>query len=103
MTEETDEEVQRVLNALDDVESMTDPIARARGVSKLLKDQTERNPRLKEYRAQVVRDLRDQKVSLRKIAAQVGVSLGTVQDILRGHTGSWAARPKAQKEPDGPE
>lgn len=96
MTEETDEEAQRVLDALDDVESMTDEVARARAVSKLLKDQGKRNPRLKEYRAETVRKLRAQKMSLRKIAAEVGVSLGTVQDILRGHTGSWADRPRKE-------
>ncbi|MFE0765416.1 GntR family transcriptional regulator [Streptomyces smyrnaeus] len=31
-------------------------------------------------------------VSFRKIAAQLGVSLGTVQDILRGHSGPWGER-----------
>lgn len=100
MTEETDEEAQRVLDALDDVESMTDEIARARAISQLLKDQKKRNPRLKEHRDETVRNLRAQGDSLRSIANQVGLSLGTVQDILRGHTGTWADRRK-KKEAGG--
>lgn len=95
----TEEEAQRVFNALDDVEAMPDRIARARAVSQLLKDQAHRNPRLKDYRNQVVTDLRAQGMSFRKIAAEVGVSLGTVQDILRGHAGSWSSRPKAKEKP----
>lgn len=95
----TDEEAQRVLDALDAVEAIEDPVARARAVSALFKDQRERNPRLRADRDQTVRDLRKQQVSLRKIAERVGVSLGTVQDILRGHSGTWSSRPKQGDEP----
>jgi hypothetical protein len=98
VTDEGDEEAQRVLEALDAVEAMEDPVARARAVSALFKDQRDRNPRLRAVRDQTVRDLRDQKLSLRKIADRVGVSLGTVQDILRGHSGTWSSRPKKDGE-----
>lgn len=87
------EEVQRVFTALDGVAQMPDPIARAQAISRVLKDQTERNKKFYELRRQVVLDLREQKVSYRKIAATLGVSLGTVQDIERG-SGRWSARPK---------
>jgi transposase len=48
----------------------------------------------------MVLSLREQGMSYRKIAAHVGAPLGTVQDIIRGYTGSWGARPKAT-EGDG--
>lgn len=106
VTEKSDEEVQRVFDALNHVEAMDDPIAQARAVSRLLKDQPHRNKRLKQLRDQTVRDLRDEGKSLRAIAAEVEVSLGTVQDILRGHTGTWASRPRTKptdKETDAPD
>lgn len=90
----TEEEAQRVFDAMDGLEAIADPTARARAISQVLSDQAKRNPRLKDLRRQVVLDLRAQKVPYRKIAEQLGVSLGTVQDIERGHSGSWKARPK---------
>lgn len=89
-----EEEAQRVLDALNAVEAMADPLARAKAISRLLKDQTDRNKRLKEYRRQVVLDLRGQNVSYRKIAAALGISSGTVQDIERGYSGSGRNRPR---------
>ncbi|MEU3554117.1 helix-turn-helix domain-containing protein [Streptomyces fragilis] len=89
-----EEEAQRVFSALDAVERMSDPLARARVVSRLLKDQAERNRRLKGMRRQVVLDLRAQAVPYRRIAALLGVSSGTVQDIERGYSGSGTNRPK---------
>ncbi|MER6982340.1 hypothetical protein [Streptomyces carpinensis] len=101
MTEELEEEVRRVLDALDQVEAMEDPVARARAVAQLLKDQPNRNKRLKQLRDDAVRRLRDDEgMSLRKIAAEVQVSLGTVQDILRGHTGTWSSRPRKSGSKD---
>lgn len=86
-----------MLDALDAVESIEDPVARARAVSRLLKEQRTRNAKLKQDRDQTVRNLRAEKVSLRGIAQRVGVSLGTVQDILRGHSGTWSRRPKSDE------
>lgn len=94
----TEEEAQRVFDALDGLEAIADPTARARAISQVLSDQAKRNPRLKDLRREVVLDLRKQNVSYRKIAAQLGVSLGTVQDIERGHSGSWGNRPRKKAE-----
>ncbi|MEU4105183.1 hypothetical protein AB0F16_32195 [Streptomyces tanashiensis] len=94
MTEEPiEEEAQRVLDALNAVESMGDPLERARVIGRLLKDQAERNKRFMEYRRQVVLELRSQTppMSYRRIAAELGVSLGTVQDIERG-AARWSSR-----------
>ncbi|WP_405391082.1 hypothetical protein OG596_26440 [Streptomyces sp. NBC_01102] len=98
--EPIEEEAQRVFDALDGAEAMADPLARARVVSRLLKDQASRNKRFMEYRRQVVLGLRaqDPPVPYRKIAAQLDISLGTVQDIERGSS-RWATRPKKGDEP----
>lgn len=81
-------------DALDAVERIADPEARARAMSQTMAEQVKRNPEWKKARSEVVHALRDEGVSIRKIAARVGTSAGTVQDILRGHSGSWADRPK---------
>jgi DNA-directed RNA polymerase specialized sigma24 family protein len=83
-----------VFDALSELEAMPDPHLRALAISQVLADQAERAPRLRELRRNVVLELRGQGVSYRKIAAQLGVSLGTVQDIERGHTGAWGTRPR---------
>ena len=90
----SDEEVRQVTDALDAVERIADPEARVRAMSKTMAEQVKRNPEWKKARSEVVFALRDEGVSIRKIAARVGTSAGTVQDILRGHSGSWRDRPK---------
>lgn len=97
--EPIEEEAQRVLGALDEVEAMTDDLARARVIGRLLKDQAKRNKRFLEYRRKVVLGLRAQNppVPYRKIAQELGVSLGTVQDIERG-AARWDSRPKKAEE-----
>jgi DNA-binding NarL/FixJ family response regulator len=92
------DEAEQVIKAMDALEEIADPTERARAISKVLADQTKRTPRLAALRREVVVDLRAQGMSYRKIAAEIKVSLGTVQDILRGHSGSWADRPKARGE-----
>ncbi|UUS30850.1 MULTISPECIES: helix-turn-helix domain-containing protein [Streptomyces] len=78
--------------ALDGIAEMPDPVARARAIGLVLKEQTARSKQFYEMRRQTVLDLRAQKVPYRKIAAELGVSLGTVQDIERG-SGRWTDRP----------
>jgi hypothetical protein len=101
LSDDGEEEVRQVIEALEAIE---DPVARARAVSTLLKDQGQRNVRLKADRDQTVRDLRAEKLSLRKTAERVGLSLGSVQDILRGHSGTWTSRPPSGRPPkeEGP-
>jgi DNA-directed RNA polymerase specialized sigma24 family protein len=94
----SDEEVRRVSEALDAVERIADPEARVRAMSQAMAEQVKRTTAWKEERKALVLQLREDKVSLRKIAERVGTSLGTVQDILRGHSGSWSTRPKAQDQ-----
>lgn len=92
------EEAQRVIDAMNAVEAMTDPQDRARAISEVMADQAARGKRWRELRREVVLDMRAQKppVSYRKIAASLKVSLATVQDIERGYTGSGRDRPRAK-------
>jgi len=97
------EEVQRVIDALEAVDAIPDRETRVLAQSRVLILEAERNARWKVERDRLVIELRGQEVSLRKIAARVGVSLGTVQDILRGHSGPWGSRSKAAKDGPGPD
>ncbi len=83
-----------MFDALHAAEAMPAPSARARVIGRLLKDQAERNKRFTEYRRELVIELRaqDPPMPYRKIATELGVSLGTVQDIERGAT-KWSRRP----------
>ncbi|TXS35141.1 hypothetical protein EAO77_37735 [Streptomyces sp. t39] len=83
---------------MDAVEAMTDPQQRALAIGEVMADQARRAPRWRELRRQVVLDMRAQTppVSYRRIAAALGVSLATVQDIERGYTGSGRNRPRAK-------
>ena len=92
------EEAQRVIDAMDAVEAMTDPRARARAISEVMADQAKRGKRWREMRRQVVLAMRAENppISYRKIAAALKISLATVQDIERGYTGSGRNRPRAK-------
>lgn len=90
------EEAQRVIDAMDAVEAMTDPQERAKVIGEVMADQADRGKRWRELRRQVVLDMRaqDPPVSYRKIAAALGIGLATVQDIEVGYTGSGKDRPR---------
>ena len=92
------EEAQRVIEAMDAVEAMADPLERAKAIGEVMADQAARGKRWREMRRQVVLEMRAQTppVSYRKIAAALGVGLATVQDIERGYTGSGKDRPRAK-------
>ncbi|MGW1353026.1 helix-turn-helix domain-containing protein [Streptomyces sp. NPDC002409] len=100
MTEEeaVQEEALRVIDALDELVAMTDPAAQARAISQVLRRQPASTKVLKEIRRQYVLQQRAEGVSYRKIAAEMGVSLATVQDVERGYSGSGRDRPKAAKK-----
>lgn len=83
------------LNAIEDIE---DPEARVRAMSQVMADQVKRAPDWKKQRRELVLKLRDEKVSVRQIAVRIGTSPSTVQDIIRGYSGSGSQRPPAAKE-----
>lgn len=89
-----------MIDAMDAVEAIPDPEARAKAISEVLADQAERAKRWREDRRKVVLNMRAQQppVSYRKIAALLGVSLRTVQDIEEGYTGSGKDRPRKKSE-----
>lgn len=92
-----------MIDAMDAVEAIADPMVRAKAISEVLADQAERAKSWREDRRKVVLELRAQEppVSYRKIAALLGVSLRTVQDIETGYTGSGKNRPRAKEAQDG--
>lgn len=94
------EEAQRVIDAMNAVEAMSDPEARARAIGEVLADQAARAQRWRQDRRDTVLALRAQTpaVSYRKIAALLGVSLRTVQDIEAGYSGSGKNRPRKETD-----
>lgn len=92
------EEVQRVADALKAVDAIPDREARVLAQSQVLALEEERRAKWRKERDKLIADLRADGVSFRKIAARVGVSLGTVQDVLRGHSGPWGSRSKTVEE-----
>jgi hypothetical protein len=93
------EEAQRVIDAMDAVEAMTDPEQRAKAIGEVMADQAKRSKRWRQMRRKVVLDMRAQTppIPYRKIADALGVGLATVQDIERGYTGSGRDRPRAKQ------
>lgn len=96
----SDEEVRRVSEALDAVERIADREARVRAMSQTMAAQVQRNKAWQTERRALVLELRDAGESVRKIAARVGTSPSTVQDILRGYSGSGTHRPRAARPAD---
>lgn len=88
-----------MIDAMNAVEAITDPLQRAKAISEVMADQAERSKRWREMRRQVVLEMRAQNppVSYRKIAKALGIGLATVQDIERGYTGSGKNRPRAKQ------
>jgi len=93
-----DEEVQRVLEALDAVDRIEDPEARVRARNKVLAEQSRRSREWQKERRELVLAMRAEKVPFRKIAERLELSLATVQDIVRGYSGSGKNRPRKQTE-----
>jgi hypothetical protein len=89
------EEVQRVSNALEDVDRIADVEERVRARNRVLAMQAVRVKDWHAERRDLVMALRAETppVSIRAIAARLEMSPGVVQDIIRGHTGSWKNRP----------
>jgi DNA-directed RNA polymerase specialized sigma24 family protein len=90
------EEARRVIDALDQVGEIEDPIERAVAASEVLADYKERAPQLRELQRQAIEVMRSQGVSYRKIAARLKLSLGAVQNIERGHGSAWGTKSRAK-------
>lgn len=91
-----------MFDALDELERIADPKARALALGEVLKSLPNQNKRLKKARQQAVGELlgRDG-ASLRSVGADLGISFSTVQDIVRGYSGSGSKRPKKGERESG--
>lgn len=98
--DDASEEVQRVSDALDEVDRIADLEERVRARNRVLSLQAQKTKGWHAERRDLVLALRDQDppVTIRAIAARLEMSVGVVQDIIRGHTGSWKNRPKPESE-----
>ncbi|MFI1165613.1 hypothetical protein ACH4UM_18860 [Streptomyces sp. NPDC020801] len=94
------EEVQRVSEALEDVDRIADLEERVRARNRVLALQARRVKGWHAERRDLVLALRaqDPPVPIRTIAARLEMSAGVVQDIIRGHTGSWKDRAKSEAQ-----
>lgn len=96
------EAAQRVFDALEALKAIEDEELRAREISAFLREYGPKVKELSELRREFVLDQRQQRVSVRKLAAKIGVSASTIQDIERGYSGSGKTRPrKATDDGDG--
>jgi hypothetical protein len=89
------EEAQRVFDAIDALEEIADPSERAKALGEVLKALPGRNKALKEARQKAVAELMARpNASLRSVGAELNISFSTVQDIMKGYSGSGSKRPK---------
>ncbi|MFZ3556451.1 MULTISPECIES: hypothetical protein [unclassified Streptomyces] len=93
--DDASEEVLRVSDALKAVDEIADLEERVRARNQVLALQAQVVKDWHAERRELVLSLRaqDPPVTIRAIAARLEMSPGVVQDILRGHTGSWKNRP----------
>jgi DNA-directed RNA polymerase specialized sigma24 family protein len=84
----------RAIAALDALFEVEDPYERALSIVQVQTAVAARHAPFMELRRQLVVAYRQQKVSYRQIAALLGVSLGAVQNMERGHAGSWGTKPR---------
>ncbi|GGZ72999.1 hypothetical protein ACFOOM_01160 [Streptomyces echinoruber] len=103
MADELAEESQRVINALEEIERIADPVTRAAVISDVLKYVEKKEPTWRDLRRDAVLDLLAAKVSYRKIGAMIHTSHSTVQSIERGHAGAWRTKPRTKPKAAGGE
>ncbi|MFB6626484.1 helix-turn-helix domain-containing protein [Streptomyces sp. NPDC056374] len=96
----SDEEVQRVTEALEEVEQIADLEARVRAKSQIMAAQVKRNKEWSAERRELIIQMWDggDGLSYRQIADRLGCKLSTVQDVFRGYSGSGSHRPKKSPE-----
>lgn len=93
-----DEEVRRVEDLISDLAEVEDPVDRFKRAGRLLAVWTDQQGKLSDMRTDVVVKLRAEKVSYRKIAKLLGISLVRVQQIEKG----MATGPNRAKKPKDP-
>jgi hypothetical protein len=93
--EDEKEEVRRVTDAIKALDEIPDLEERVRARNRVLAAQAEVVKAWHTERRELVLSLRaeDPPVPIRKIAERLAMSAGVVQDIIKGHTGSWKNRP----------
>lgn len=91
-----DEEVQRVFDAIEDVEQIADPEARSRARAQITAKTRELSSQWNAERAELAQRLQGEGETVRGIARRLGIKPGTVQDLLRGYKGSGKDRPLAE-------
>lgn len=90
-----EEEVQRVFDAIKDVEQIADPEARSRARAKITAKTRELSKEWNAERTELAVQMQSEGESVRGIAKRLGIQPGTVQDLLRGYKGSGKDRPLA--------
>jgi DNA-binding NarL/FixJ family response regulator len=90
----SDEEVRRVSDALDAIEQIADLEQRVRAKSQVMAAQAERNKEWSQERDDLIRQLNEEGLSYRQIAARLAIKLSTVQAVFRGYKGSGTTRPR---------
>lgn len=89
-----EEEVRRVAEAIDALGQMSDTMARAKALTELLDQWPDHHSRIREMRQQAVRALNEEGMTYRQIAAELGISVARVGQIVTGVT-----NPRTQKKP----
>ncbi|WP_393057696.1 sigma factor-like helix-turn-helix DNA-binding protein [Streptomyces sp. LN549] len=91
-----DEEVQRVLNAIDALGEHGDAAERAKRLTALLDELPGRQSRARELRQQAVQELQAEGMTLRAIGDLLGISFGRVRQIAAGVTNPRTQKPAAE-------
>lgn len=95
-----DEEVQRVFDAIEDVDQIADPEARSRARARITAKTRELSSGWNAERAELAVQMKGEGETVRGIAKRLGIQPGTVQDLLRGYKGSGQKRPLATERDD---
>lgn len=95
------EEVQRVFDAINDVEGIADPEARSRARAQITAKTRELSAKWQAERGELAHQMDADGESVRGIAKRLGIKPSTVQDLLRGYKGSGQNRPRTEGASDG--
>ena len=93
----TDEEVQRVLDAIDTMGQTGDAADRARKLTALLDEWSKRHGPIREMRQRAVQEMHAGGMSYRAIGEELGISFSRARHIAEGITNPRAAKSKANK------